>query len=50
MDEATPLRPADSFESQLEATLASLARWNAAERELAQARLDMARDVREILA
>jgi hypothetical protein len=36
----------ETFDAQLKATLESLRRWNEAEREVAQARLDMARDVR----
>lgn len=38
------------FDKHLAATLESLARWNEAERNLAQAGQDMARDVREIIA
>jgi tryptophan 2,3-dioxygenase len=38
------------FEARLNATLAALARWQEAERALAQAGLDMAQDVRAIIA
>lgn len=37
------------FDRLYAATLESLARWNEAERELAQARQDMARDVRVLI-
>lgn len=37
------------FDRLYAATLESIARWNEAERELAQARQDMARDVRVLI-